>query len=185
MSLYEGVIPNFSPASYCGFVIQSSILLFIYLHDPIQTSLQLNWARLVKYCRCINKYSFLSFESWYVFYHCSAQFIMKIRSHLTHCIKRLWEKKNPGSHTKGSWMRCLRLPEEAKLCQYTVIVRTRLNELTPPHRQHAPFRLNRQRARLGSDKRMSSQSNVMFLNHLALVIKESVKEYPFKAGSER
>ena len=76
-------------------------------------------------------------------------------------------------------------PEEAKLCQYTVIVRTRLNELTPPHRQHAPFRLNRQRARLGSDKRMSSQSNVMFLNHLALVIKESVKEYPFKAGSER
>lgn len=101
MSFYEGVIPNFSPASYCGFVIQSSILLFIYLHDPIQTSLQLNWARLVKYCRCINKYSFLSFESWYVFYHCSAQFIMKIRSHLTHCIKRLWEKKKSWKSYEG------------------------------------------------------------------------------------
>lgn len=186
MSLYEGVIPNFSPENIVLWLRHSIlILLFIYLHDPIQTCLQLNWTRLVKYCRCINKYSFLGFECWYVFYHYSAQFMMKIRSRLTHCIKRLWDKKKKGSHTKGSWMRCLRLPEEAKLCQYTVIVRTRLNELTPPHRQHAPFRLNRQRARLGSDKRMSSQSNVMFLNHLALVIKESVKEYPFKAGSER
>ena len=171
MSLYEGVIPNFSPENIVLWLRHSIlILLFIYLHDPIQTCLQLNWTRLVKYCRCINKYSFLGFECWYVFYHYSAQFMMKIRSRLTHCIKRLWEKKKKGSHTKGSWMRCLRLPEEAKLCQCTVIVRTRLNELTPPHRQHAPFRLNRQRARLGSDKRMSSQSNVMFLNHLALLM---------------
>lgn len=182
MSLYEGVIPNFSPENIVLWLRHSIlILLFIYLHDPIQTCLQLNWTRLVKYCRCINKYSFLGFECWYVFYQYSAQFIMKIRSRLTHCIKRLWEKKKSYEGELNEVF----TPEEAKLCQYTVIVRTRLNELTPPHRQHAPFRLNRQRARLGSDKRMSSQSNVMFLNHLALVIKESVKEYPFKAGSER
>ena len=173
MSLYEGVIPNFSPENIVLWLRHSIlILLFIYLHDPIQTCLQLNWTRLVKYCRCINKYSFLGFDCWYVFYH------------YTDPLYKTSLRKKKGSHTKGSWMRCLRLPEEAKLCQYTVIVRTRLNELTPPHRQHAPFRLNRQRARLGSDKRMSSQSNVMFLNHLALVIKESVKEYPFKVGSE-
>lgn len=94
MSLYGGVIPNFSPENIVLWLRHSIlILLFIYLHDPIQTCLQLNWTRLVKYCRCINKYSFLGFECWYVFYHYSAQFIMKIRSRLTHCIKRLWEKK--------------------------------------------------------------------------------------------
>ena len=166
MSLYEGVIPNFSPENIVLWLRHSIlILLFIYLHDPIQTCLQLNWTRLVKYCRCINKYSFSWF--WVLVRILSLQ--CPIHNENTFSSDPLYKtslrKKKKGSHTKGSWMRCLRLPEEAKLCQYTVIVRTRLNELTPSHRQHAPFRLNRQRARLGSDKRMSSQSNVMFLNH--------------------
>lgn len=102
MSLYEGVIPNFSPENIVLWLRHSIlILLFIYLHDPIQTCLQLNWTRLVKYCRCINKYSFLGFECWYVFYHYSAQFMMKIRSRLTHCIKRLWDKKKKRKSYEG------------------------------------------------------------------------------------
>lgn len=184
MSLYEGVIPNFSPENIVLWLRHSIlILLFIYLHDPIQTCLQLNWTRLVKYCRCINKYYFLGFECWYVFYHYSAQFMMKIRSRLTHCIKRLWDKKKKKRKSYEGELNEVFTP--AWRSKTVPIHSNRKDQLTPPHRQHAPFRLNRQRARLGSDKRMSSQSNVMFLNHLALVIKESVKEYPFKAGSER
>ena len=38
MSLYEGVIPNFSPENIVLWLRHSIlILLFIYLHDPIQT----------------------------------------------------------------------------------------------------------------------------------------------------